>query len=286
MFQSSFYNAGHTINTVGDFKSFLKGITIDKYPKYLIIGLDQWMFNVNYNNGMVAGKPKYYWSNNFSQYPRPDTYLSVYKSLFKGKFGIDIIKNSSSNKIGLNALLNNKGFRNDGSVYYGSQISKLINRDISANDFKFNNTFSRIKNGNRRFEYSEKVNDLAVDELHNLLSFCKKNNINVVAFTPPFANSVYYKMISSNKYLYIDSLESKLQKVFNEYNYEFYNYSSAELLGSNDDEFIDGFHGSEVVYAKILIDMLKKHSILNEVTEIDKLYNDIEFKINRFTLYK
>jgi len=286
MFQSSFYNAGYTISTIGDFKSFLEGINIDKYPKYLILGLDQWMFNVNYNNGIVVGRPKYYWSNNFSKYPRPHTYLSVYKSLFNGKYGLDIIKNSSSNKIGLNALINNKGFRNDGSIYYGSEILKLINRDVSANDFKFTDTFSRIKNGNKRFEYSDKVNDLAFDELHNLLSFCKKNNIDVVAFTPPFANSVYDKMVSSNKYLYIDSLESKLQKVFNKYNYEFYNYSSGELLGSNDDQFIDGFHGGEVVYTNILIDMLKKNSILNEVSSVNNLETDKKNKKNRFTLYK
>jgi len=286
MFKSSFYNAGYTITTIGDFKSFLEDIPNDKYPKYLILGIDQWMFNVNYNSGKVAGRPKYYWSNNFSKYPNPNIYLSVYKGLFTGKYTVDIINNSSSNKIGLNALVNNTGFRNDGSMYYGSQISKLINKDASSVDFKFNDTFSRIKDGNKRFEYSENINELAVDELHDLLFFCKKNNINVIGFTPPFANSVYDKMISSNKYLYINNLEKKLQKVFNKYDYEFYNYPSGKLLGSNDDQFLDGFHGGEVVYLNILIDMLKKHSILNEVVEIDKLYNDIKNKKNRFVLYQ
>ncbi len=93
-------------------------------------------------------------------------------------------------------------------------------------------------------------------------------------------------MISSKKYLYIESLESILQKEFNKYNFEFYNYSSVELLGSNDDQFIDGFHGGEVVYANILIDMLRKNSILNEVSSYNNLETDKKNKKNRFTLYK
>ncbi len=149
MFQTSFYNAGYTIKSIGDFKSFLEGIPKNKYPTYLIIGLDQWMFNINWNNGGVAGQQNNYWSSSFSKYPKFDTYISVYKDLIKSKYGLNVITNNfSTKKIGLRAIVNNIGFRKDGSLYYGEQIYKLISNDITAKDYKFNNTFSRIKNGN------------------------------------------------------------------------------------------------------------------------------------------
>ena len=75
-------------------------------------------------------------------------------------------------------------------------------------------------------------------------------------------------------------------RAFNKYDYEFYNYPSGELLDSNDNHFIDGNHGGEFVYANILIDIFKKHSILNEVIDIDKLNNDLKNKKNDFILYK
>ena len=287
MFQSSFYNAGYTIHSIGDFKVFLESLPEDKYPSYLIIGLDQWMFNINWNSGVVKGRPKYSWANSFSKYPKPNIHFSVYKDLIKGKYGLNVITNNSlTNKIGLNALVSNTGFRNDGSILYGQQISKLINNDSTANDYKFNNTFDRVKNGNNRFQFGGSINDMAINELIKLLSFCKNSNINVIGFVPPFANSVYNEMINSNNYFYINDLEKRLSKIFNEYDYEFYNYPSGNYCNSNDNEFIDGFHGGDLVYANILIDMLKKQSILNEVSNVNKLDTDKKKKKNRFTLYE
>jgi len=285
MFKSSFYNAGYTISKIGDFKKFLQSIPIEKYPKYLILGFDQWMFNENWDNGIGKDPNSNYWSNSFSKQPKFNTFSSIYKDLFKGKYGLSIIVNNST-KIGLNAIVNDKGFRNDGSIYYGTQIRKLINNDNSANDFEFNDTYSRIKNGNRRFQYGEKVNQIAVDKLNQLLSFCKDNNINVIGFIPPFANSVYEKMNKSNNYNYLNDLSKKLTPIFNEYGFEFYNYPSVKYCNSTDNENIDGFHGGEVVYCNILIDMLKNNSIINEVTNIEKLENDKKNKKNRYIVYE
>ena len=286
MFKSSFYNAGYTISKINDFINFIHSLPIEKYPRYLILGLDQWMFNLNWDES-VKIRLKDYWKNSFSYFPRSSIYLSVYKDLLKGKYGMNVIYNNSPvMEIGLNSIINNTGFRNDGSMYYGKQIYKLINKDKSANDYEFEDTYSRIKDGNKRFEYGNIISQQALVELDKMLKYCKLNDIKIVGFIPPFANSVYNKLMESEKYIYLNRLSKYLIPLFNKYNYEFYYYPSGESCNSTDKDFIDGFHGGEVVYSRILIDMLKNNSILNEVASKSHLESDIQNRNNRFLIYK
>ncbi len=286
MFDESFYNAGYTVLTIDDYILFLQSIPKEKYPKYLILGLDQWIFNKNWNKKM-GKKTISHWENSFSKFPKYNTYISVYKDLFNGKYLFNVYDNDTTkSKIGLNAIVNNKGFRNDGSLYYGKQIYKLINNDSLAHDFKFRDTYGRIDAGNERFEYGDDVDLLAIDKLDKLLAFCKKNNMNVIGFIPPFANSVHEKMEESSNYTYINKLSKNIIPIFKKHNFEFYNYPSVKDCNSTDEENIDGFHGGEVVYCNILIDMLKNNSILNNVTSIEKLEKDKKNRKNRYSVYE
>ena len=58
-----------------------------------------------------------------------------------------------------------------------------------------------------------------------------------------------------------------------------------EFCNSNDSETLDGFHGGKVTYQKILIDMLKKESLLKEKYNIEELQNALKNKINRYMVY-
>lgn len=286
MFNVPFYNAGYTISKISDFRQFLMSIPKEKYPEYLIIGLDQWMFNHNWDNGSNL-RNKDYWKKSFSKTPKFNTYVSVYKNLITAKYGFDVIDNKSPEiRIGLNSIVNNKGFRNDGSIYYGSQIHKLMNNDKSANDYKFNDTYNRIKNGNRRFEYGKNLSTTSTKELNEFLSFCKQNNIEVIGVIPPFSDAVYEKMQNSKNYDYLNNLSNELIPIFNKYEFEFYYYPAAKNCNSSDIQFIDGFHGGEVVYSNILIEMLKNNSILNKITTVKKLEQDIKNKKNRYIIYE
>lgn len=285
MFDSTFYNAGYTVSKISDYLPFLKSVSQEKYPKYLILGLDQWEFNVNWDNGRV-GKSSSYWMNSFSTYPKKNIIINVYRDLIDQKYSFDVVNQASViNKIGLNAIVNNKGFRNDGSIYYGSQILKLINDDSSANDYRFSDTYKRIENGNRRFEYGNKVNPIAIEKLNKLLEFCNKKRIKVIGIIPPFADSVFQKMMKTREYNYVKNLTQEIEPIFKKYNFEFYNYPSAKSCNVSDTNFIDGFHGGEIVYSKILTDILKKKSILNNVTSLEKLARDREAAKNRYLIY-
>lgn len=287
MFDSTFYNAGYTILSIADFKPFLKSLPSSKHPEYIIIGLDQWMFNESYDALNFDPLPES-WKNSFTFSPKIfPTYKTIYADLFAGKYSFNALIESSNSyhKIGLNAKMKNTGFRNDGTMYYGDQIMKLMNKDPAANDFNYSNTLDRIKQGNRRFQYCKSVNEKALSKLNELLKYCKDQQINVIAFLPPFADKVYDKMQESGQYVYLKEIYHKIKPLFDKYNYEIYDFSKVSLCNSNDNETIDGFHGGEVTYQKLLISMLDSSSILSQVTSIKKLKNDLLKKKNNYIVY-
>jgi hypothetical protein len=289
MFTSSFYNAGYTISSISDFKPFIESNFKLKKPKTLIIALDQWMFNGNWDDLVDYNRKKRVWQASFTKKASITTLYKVWSDLFTGKYGFEILFSNSKYhplKIGLNAIVNNKGFRKDGSIYYGTQIQKLLVEDSTANDFGYLDTYSRIDNGNRRFEYGNKVSDMSLQALNDLLLFCRNNDIYVVAILPPFANSVNLKLKQSGNYSYMDSIYSKSQKIFNQYNFELWNMTNLNKYHSNDRETIDGFHGGEVSYIKMLIHMIENGSKLKKFTNLQNLKNDLNNKENNYSVYQ
>ncbi|MBJ2174570.1 hypothetical protein JBL43_10000 [Aureibaculum sp. A20] len=289
MFKTSFYNAGFTIKGLNDYKDFLKLIPKSKLPTYLIIGLDQWMFNASWDNLESNNFQREQFINNkSSKFSLGFTnYNLVYKDIFKKKITFSSLstKKSSYIPVGLNARINSTGFRNDGSMYYGNQINKLLISDTSAEDYLYQDTFTRIENGNRRFEYANVINLKALEVLNELLSYCHQRNIKVVAILPPFADKVYDKMISSNNYNYIQEISPKITPIFKKYNFEVFQFNTVRICNSSDNETIDGFHGGEKTYLKMLIKILEKGSILNNSCDLEKLREDLNNSINNYLVY-
>lgn len=289
MFTKPFYNAGYTISSISDFIPFIESNLENKKPEVLLITFDQWMFNENWDNLEDYNMSEKQWNSSFNYKASIGTIFNVWSDIFSGKYGFEVLvgstEQSRQNKIGLNAIVNNKGFRKDGSIFYGDQIHKLLSNDSTANDFGYSDTYSRIENGNSRFEYGANVNEKAIQALSDLLLFCKKRNIYVVAILPPFANSVNLKMNESGNYVYMDSIYSKSIEYFKKYQFELWDMSNLTKYNSSDDETIDGFHGSEVAYLKMLIYMIKNGSKLKNFANVEKLKNDLNNRQDKYSVY-
>ena len=125
MFETSFYNAGGTVTTISNYLDFLKSIPKDKYPTILIIGLDQFMFQ---------DSPDY--SKPLDQRPTiqffPNTnYLKAFIYKIISEYDLTIIfkhllKKDTKNKIGLAAVLENTGYRKDGSWNFNREVRLVL----------------------------------------------------------------------------------------------------------------------------------------------------------------
>ena len=268
MFRESFFNYGYTTSSNGTILPTLKLITEDSPPQYLILGLDQWNFNKKWDK---------------SEYPnyRPrnaDIQNIAIKSIpafLKEVLGSKNVFSIPEGKIGLNAVKYNNGFRRDGSRDYGNRIEKLELNDTTLEDYQFRNTFSRIYDGNRRFEYGKEISLSDLQYIVDIIEYCNNQDIKLFIFMPPFAPSIWAAMERSGNYNYIKEADKHVKNICNIYNIPYFNFSNSNLVHYSDSEMLDGFHGSERVYGKILLYMAQFNTDINSIIDKDNLIHTL-----------
>jgi hypothetical protein len=270
----TFYNAGGSIDHIVNLNEFLDRLPVKSNLRVIYLGLDPWFFNANYDNmsSATSQKKQYDHYSNFNMLFRGSTLFHILVDIRKGKIRLAQINQSGNcTRVGLSAVMNSTGYRNDGSYNYGYLINHFDNSQIN-HDYKFNNTLQRIRNGNMRFEYCSNVNIKAISELNIFLAACKKRSILVVAYLPPFANSIYKKLQEKGAdYAYLASLDTELKSAFSKCDFPFFNFMSIEGLGATDSEFIDGFHGSEKADLRILLEIARQNSLANQYVDSNSL---------------
>lgn len=272
----SFYNAGGGVAHIHEFLPFLKYTEVK--PKVLIIALDQYFFNPHWETLTIP--PCSYEYNNSATTILLQNLFQLYRKIGTGK--IDWSRLHDSKNIGLLAKIEGDGFRDDGSYFY----NQLIKKPFKSPDYCFKDTYHRIEEGRSRFEYGEVVNGEFVEILGELLAYCYQNSIQVVAYLPPYAPAVWKYMTQSEeykeKYHYLTQIYDSLRPLFEKYHYVLFDFSDGGLVGSRDAEFIDGFHGSEKTYLRMMVEMKRKEETISkfirDTTELNQLiieYPDI-----------
>lgn len=288
MFTKHFYNAGYIIKDVSEFQTLMATLPRGKYPKVIIVGLDQWMFNPAWDDLRTAGEP-------YRVPAKPGReqlgtfsgrLMKFTKLVAKGRLALDRKYKGPRTPLGLNARLNSSGFRNDGSMLYGIQIERLLNDDPAASDYGFTDTYEQIAGGEGKFMHCRELNAAALDVFEDFLIFCRDNDLQVVSFLPPFADSVFNRMRESGDYACQDKLPGALAQLLERYGYEFYDFSQPSEFGSSDREVLDGFHGSEVSYQRMLLHMLERGSLLNRYCSEADLRRDLVGAPNRYVVYE
>jgi len=287
-FQRKFYNAGYSINGISDFRVFLELLLKHYKPETVLIGLDPWMFNQNWDDfesQSRSTKPENYLKLETSNSGELLTAArSVWSDLFKSKYQLKNIISSGNDSlklVGLGARSEKAGFRRDGSIYYGDEFGLETlwpkpHESFRAKD-KFSDTLQRIEGGIRQFQPGASVNLKAIRELRELFSFLKENEIQAIAFVSPVSNTAYRAMKKSSKYEYLELLEPMIREVTSEFSSPFFYFPDLLSLESTDEEAIDGFHGSERVYLKMLLEMAKESEPLLKVLKpLKQLQSDLE----------
>lgn len=289
MFSSSFYNAGYTVTRIGDFEEFLRRLPDSQLPDVLLIGLDQWMFNPQFNHDAAATSPDLWTRNdsgNIHQGLR--TIPEVYKGLFRGELSIGHLfagERDGVVPVGLNAVVNGIGFRNDGSFHYGIQVRRLLNDDSAARDADFAETLGRVTRGANRFNFGDRPDTDAITALRSLGAYCADKGIKVVAFLPPFADAVYSAMLTDGQHDYLRKLEPMLLRELADTGIELHAFSSMHQCGAADDEAVDGFHAGELVYVRMLLQMSAAGSVIGEHLDDAGLQRALKRPVNRYVAF-
>lgn len=262
-FASEFYNCGGVDgDSFCDYTNFL--MNLDYTPETIVVGFDTWHFNPAFDD-VPSSEYEYH---EISEVDRSKMSLikTIIRSWINRQWRAKDLYNYPNN-IGFNGRVKDHGFMIDGSYYYGQ-----IYRDSStSHDYGFSDTLRRIEYGMSKFEYGDSVDSDALAQLEDFLKYCKDNNINVIAFFPPFAPTIYNDMIESGKYTYINYASEECEELFSQYDCEFYDYTDISGLGVTDEYFIDGFHGSEVAYGYMVIDMIENGSAISKYVDDELL---------------
>lgn len=267
MFLDNFVNLGGLVNSINQGLYFAPDFIAAK-PKVILFGVDVWWFNEYFQRP----SSKYKGKKHQSYYPKISDAVSVLRWLFSGKISFQemlSITTTGTSDIGLSGYFKD-GFGSDGSYYY----TRLITGQKEHHDKEFGNTHQRIENGNTRFAYSPKAHQQHIDNFILLIRTLEESVSNIVIFFPPFANAVNTRLNDMDgKYGYIREVKFKLK----DEGIKYYDYTNAVLIGSSDCEFIDGFHGGEVTYMRILADISQNEPSLDDL---------VNSKFIRSSIYK
>lgn len=248
-FGDSSYNAGLIVRQIGHLNVLLDYLLENELtPKVIILGLDNVFFLSNFNEDTSRDLIDYqYRLNNPPKIVFPDRFSGFISMISNPRlfFGNYPFKSG----LGVNALYNNEGYMYNGMYYYGRYYDDGIRLDEGLS-----NTYYMIENGIGRFVHTNEINEDALFELSLFLNRAKSLEINVIGFLPPYAPSVYNKMMESGQYGYIDLLEERLSVLFSSSDYQFYNFSYLEE--SDDANFLDGWHGDIQVFEFVSLEIL------------------------------
>ena len=173
-------------------------------------------------------------------------------------------------RIGFTARIRDEGTRNDGSYRYRTYYYNLD--DPRHLDRNFSESFRKIDHGLLPYEWSTELHPPAVQEIEELLAECDRRGVMVVGFLPPFAHPLIERMAQvPEHYEYMKKLEPALRPLFEQHGFELYNFTDAAQLQTPDREAIDGFHGTERTYIRLLIAMLRQGSVLNAYASLPDL---------------
>lgn len=272
-----FYNAGGAVSMVQDYRVYLQRLAPADVPRFLLLAADDSFFHPS-AEGESAIKNHLREQERFvtSSSPPVEIYRAhwrkVWADLWAGKIQVRkvLARRGASNRVGMPAVCLDQGYRADGSYRYSALDNRVT--DPRHRDYQFAHTLSLVQQGAGRFAWGTDVSEKSLQEFNRFLDFCAEHRIHVIGFSPPFPHAVNAAMQAlGDKYAYAAKTHAALQSSLTARGFEYYDFSDFAAVQAPDEEAIDGFHGSERTYLRLLIYMLEHGSRLNEVAELPHL---------------
>lgn len=270
-FRKSFLNMGGVAGNLAVLRSTLDALLKISRPKVVIIGLDFWWFlpqweadpykyvpptSGSYNYGLASLRKPWEWllEGKISAVDLGAPILGIFGRGFR------------ADRFGIMAQQTNDGFGPDGSWYYTAEITG----QKPAFDYQFHDTIENARRGIRAFYHANTGQTgpsiAHLDAFAEIWCRLKSRGIQVYAFIPPLAGQTLAAMAQKD-YPHLYYLREELV----ERGIDALDFSNPRLLGADDCEFVDGFHGGEVVYARMLRQMADRWPMLLAYVNMERL---------------
>jgi len=282
----SFYNAGGAVYEPEDFNRFLDSLDRAAQPRILLVGLDQNFFNERwqYPPELLSSFEGNRFLVEAKAFQR--NWKLVYSDVFHHKISLRALSQYGHDRqrVGLGAMMDRGAFRHDGSFYYMREIGAAL-RGEAPPHVRFAPQLAAIDAGREQFTWGATVSPASIASLQSFLDACQARGIHVVGFLPPFAHEVYARMHGSPHYRYLDRIEPTIKPLFTARGFTFVDCSDLAALGGTDDETIDGFHGSEMAYVRVLLRLASEDKMLREQVDVDRLQRALPWAKNPFEVF-
>ena len=218
-----------------------------------ILFIDPWWFNekVSAGGGMHQ-----------LEYPTGVSIDHLIESLKLLKKGNWIKLSFENDHLGIAAILTQQGYGPDGSNNY----TKYVSKDGRKTDIRFEDTIYRIKDSKYPFQTIDRPTpNLIIRACSAIKNISKKTN-NLILVAPPFAPTVSDALLNSPQNAYMEKAYESLEECLGIKIHDYLYTSNAY-----DCEFLDGFHGGDTTYARIILDLFLNKDINSRLINADFL---------------
>lgn len=244
-FNTSMYNSGGGANTLAQAVAFIRAARDIHKPKTILFGLDFWWFNPNREEEIdTTTQDSDTIKLSLSQIIRPIEWMA--SGHVSAKQFVTTLFKSHQPGIGALAQFYGQGWDRHGRYDYG----QLFDGRMKSEDMQFERTLERVRKAKPNSKLSVRVapSETAILDLKNLIDEVRADGIEIILLLPPIAPRVFAELTRDPEQALIPVWTKAMYRMGVPVG-DAHQISSLEL---NPCEFIDGFHGGEVTYLRIL----------------------------------
>ena len=276
---ATFYNLGIMAGNLFHIEDYVSQIkSTGNLPRLILVGVDlDWFHHDDYGTDLYNHENSMIWQHSLTFADLLNQTRLLTANLLEGKITYAELLSGEANRFGddylragTQTLIRGDGFRFDGSYYY---YTATRSADFTAPVYNL----EEVKSGNAsRFNPATQADPRALAQFARLVAALKAHpSITVIAFSPPYAPQLYAQMEASDEYAYFDEVRATLQGYEDE-RFIYFDFSDGDLAGMTNANYVDSFHGSELVYTLMLQEMARGVPALASMTDPDWLQAQLD----------
>lgn len=272
-FSRRYLNMGGVAGNLPVLRSTLDALLNVHRPEAVIIGLDFWWFMPQWNPDPFKEEPPTSGSYNYGL----ESLKKPWAWLLDGKISLAELaaplagifgRGFRDDRYGIMAQQTDDGFGPDGSWYYTADVTGRK----KPFDFQFRDTLTQVAAGFKAFyrvpggQAGPSAEHL--DAFAEIWCKLRSRGIKTFVFIAPLSERVLAAMREKpGDYPHLFELAGALKAR----GIDVMDFTDPRSLGSNDCEFLDGFHGGEVTYARVLRRLADRWSALLPYVDMEKI---------------